>query len=78
MDGVYGRLSFWHPDDSVVHSVPVDVAPISAFGLRGGLGIFASQHPWLALLVLLFVIALFVLLTPRLLRLYRVRRHPAE
>ncbi|MGB7651223.1 MAG: cellulose biosynthesis cyclic di-GMP-binding regulatory protein BcsB [Gallionella sp.] len=72
-----GKLAFWHPDDSVVHTVAVDVTPISAFGLRGGLGIFASQHPWFALLALLLLIAVLVWLVPRLLRLYRVRRHPA-
>lgn len=73
-----GRLAFWHPDDITVHSIPAEVTPISAFGLRGGLGIFASQHPWLALLAVLLLVAIFVLLAPRLLRLYRVRHHPAE
>ncbi len=72
-----GKLAFWHPDDSVVHTVAVDVTPISAFGLRGGLGIFASQHPWFALFALLLLIAVLVWLVPNLLRLYRVRRHPA-
>lgn len=72
-----GKLAFWHPDDSVVHTVAVDVTPISAFGLRGGLGIFASQHPWFALLAVLLLIAVLVWFVPRLLRLYRVRRHPA-
>lgn len=72
-----GKLAFWHPDDSVVHTVAVDVTPISAFGLRGGLGIFASQHPWFALLAVLLLIGVLVWLMPRLLKLYRVRRHPA-
>lgn len=73
-----GRLAFLDPDDETLHSVPVDVIPTSAFGLRGGLGMFASQHPWLALLAVLVLLALFVWLTPRLLRLYKIRRHPAE
>ncbi|MDH2918096.1 MAG: cellulose biosynthesis cyclic di-GMP-binding regulatory protein BcsB [Sideroxydans sp.] len=72
-----GKLAFWHPEDSVVHTIPVEVTPISAFGLRGGLGIFASQHPWFALFALLLLIAVLVWLIPRLLKLYRVRRHPA-
>lgn len=73
-----GRLAFLDPDDEAVHSVPVDTIPTSAFGLRGGLGMFASQHPWLALLAVLATLALFVWLTPRLLRFYKIRRHPAE
>ncbi len=69
-----GLVAFWQPDDDKLTSIGLADAPFSAFGLRGGLGLWVSQYPWRALVLLLIFLGGVIWLTRRLLLQYR-RRH---
>lgn len=73
-----GMLSYWSSDGKHVISVAAEDAPFSAFGLRGGMGLWVSQHPWLALSILVLMVAVLVILTRKVLRQYQVRRKALE
>jgi hypothetical protein len=66
-----GSLTVWSVKGDVIESVSSEDAPFSAFGLRGGLSIWFTQHPWLSLLLIALMIALMIYLTASVLRLYR-------
>ncbi len=70
-----GRLAFWEPESEKVTSVSFEDAPFSAYGLRGGLGIWVSQYPWLALFALLLIIGAIIFITHRALDAYQARHH---
>lgn len=70
-----GRLAFWEPGSEKLSSVSYDDTPFSAYGLRGGLGIWVSQYPWLALFSLLLIIGFIIFVTRRALAAYKVRNH---
>lgn len=71
-----GILTYWSPNDDVVSAVTAEDSPFSAFGLRGGVSIWVSQHPWLSLFVLLFLITLLIILTRKLLKQYQASNQP--
>jgi hypothetical protein len=52
--------------------------PFRTFGVRGGLALWVSRHPWISLAVLLFFGLLFVLATRYALRQYAQRRQRAQ
>lgn len=60
-----GRLAWWQTGassaDLRVGSVGWDDRPFRYFGLRGGLGMWISRHPWWSLAILLALITGFVL-----------------
>jgi hypothetical protein len=66
-----GSLTVWSVKGDVIESVSSEEAPFSAFGLRGGLSIWFTQHPWLSLLLVGLMIAVMIYLTASVLRLYR-------
>lgn len=68
-----GGLSFWSPGGRTVYAVSYDEAPFSAYGLRGGLGLWVSQYPWRALFILLGLTGLMVWLSRKLLKQYQQR-----
>ncbi|MED5509444.1 MAG: cellulose biosynthesis cyclic di-GMP-binding regulatory protein BcsB [Pseudomonadota bacterium] len=70
-----GLVAFWQPDEEKVTSIGLADAPFSAFGLRGGLGLWVSQYPWRALFLLLVFLGGVIWLTRRLLLQYRRRRN---
>ncbi|MES2830404.1 MAG: cellulose biosynthesis cyclic di-GMP-binding regulatory protein BcsB [Pseudomonadota bacterium] len=69
-----GALAYWDADAPVLRTVSLDDAPFSAYGLRGGLSLLISQHPWRSLVVLMVLVILMALLTRRALISYR-RKH---
>lgn len=73
-----GLFSFWEPGSKEVYAISADNAPFSAYGLRGGLGLWVSQYPWTSLLILLSFIGLLVYLTRRILKQYKRRHHQDE
>jgi len=73
-----GLFSFWEPGSDEVYAISSDNAPFSAYGLRGGLGLWVSQYPWTSLLILLSFIGLLVYLTRRILKQYKRRHHQDE
>ncbi len=73
-----GLFSFWQPGSEEVYAISSDNAPFSAYGLRGGLGLWVSQYPWTALLILLSFIGALVYLTRRILKQYKRRHHQDE
>ena len=70
-----GYFSSWTPGTNVISAGSAEEAPFQAYGLRGGLGMFVSRYPWMALLAMGVAIALLVPLTARVLRSYRKRNH---
>jgi hypothetical protein len=66
-----GSLAIWRIGSDKIHTVALDDAAFSAYGLRGGISILISQHPWRSLTALLLLITLMVLLTRRALVAYR-------
>ncbi|MGC8467719.1 MAG: cellulose biosynthesis cyclic di-GMP-binding regulatory protein BcsB, partial [Acidithiobacillus sp.] len=52
--------------------------PFRTFGVRGGLALWISRHPWISLAVLLFFGLLFVLTTRYALRQYALRRQRTQ
>ncbi len=68
-----GGLSFWSSEGQAVYAVSYDDAPFTAYGLRGGLGLWVSQYPWRALFILLGLMGLMVWLSRRLLKQYQQR-----
>lgn len=74
-DQLRGSFASWTPGTNVVSAASAEEAPFQAYGLRGGLAMFVSRYPWLALLALGIAIALLVPVTARVLRSYRKRNH---
>ncbi|HEY0562697.1 MAG TPA: cellulose biosynthesis cyclic di-GMP-binding regulatory protein BcsB [Methylophilus sp.] len=72
-----GLFSFWKPNSKEIFAISSDNAPFSAYGLRGGLGLWVSQFPWTSLFILLGFIALLVLATRHVMKRYK-RRHQQE
>jgi hypothetical protein len=70
-----GLVAFWQPGAESIQSIGYNDAPFSAFGLRGGLGIWVSQYPWRALFVLLLFLGGVIWLTRRVLSQYRQTHH---
>lgn len=68
-----GGLAFWSPSGRTVYAVSYDDAPFSAYGLRGGLGLWVSQYPWRALFILLGLLGLMVWLSRKLLKQFQQR-----
>ena len=68
-----GGLALWRPGSTTVQAVSADDAPYTAYSLRGGLGLWVSQYPWWALLILVAVMALLMVLTRIVLASYRRR-----
>lgn len=62
-----GLVSYWTPPAKEVRAVTSEDAPFSAYGLRGGLGLWVSQRPWTSLAVLLVSMLLLATLTQRVL-----------
>lgn len=69
-----GSLAFWSSGGSPVSVTSSADEPFTAYGLRGGLGMWLSHYPWIALAALLLVVTLLVLMTRRTLRFYRKRK----
>lgn len=69
-----GLLAFWLPTKQYVNAVSVEDEPFSAYGLRGGLGLWVSQYPWTSLFILFSFTGLLVLMTRRVMKQYK-RRH---
>jgi len=66
-----GNLAYWDADAPVLRTVSLEDAPFSAYGLRGGLSLLISQHPWRSLVILLVLVILMAALTRRALLSYR-------
>jgi hypothetical protein len=73
-----GLFSFWLPDSKEVYAISSDNAPFSAYGLRGGLGLWVSQYPWASLFILLSFIGILVLFSRRVMKQYKRRHHQDE
>lgn len=70
-----GKFAFWLPGGLGVHTISYEETPFSAYGLRGGLGIWMSQYPWVSLLLVLGMIGILTYLTRRGLLLYGKKNH---
>lgn len=68
-----GMFSFWVPGGKEVYAVSTEDAPFSAYGLRGGLGLWVSQYPWTSLMVLITFILGMIAFTRRILKQYKNR-----
>jgi len=66
-----GKQAYWTPDSSKLTTIDIDDSPFTAYGLRGGLGLWISKYPWLALIEIVVIILLLVLATRRTLDYYR-------
>lgn len=73
-----GHFATWRPGSPKMLTVAAEDAPFTAYSLRGGLGLWVSQYPWWALLVLLAVMAATVLMTRIVLANYRRRHLPSQ
>lgn len=71
-----GSFAYWDPAAKPVYSVTYTDAPFYAYGLRGGLGLWVSQHPWIALLMTLIFIGLLTLFIRKALAIYQKHKHP--
>lgn len=69
-----GSLAYWSSGGSPVSVASSADEPFAAYGLRGGLGMWLSHYPWIALAGLLVIVSLLVLLTRITLRFYRGRK----
>lgn len=70
-----GSFAYWDPAAKPLYAVSYADAPFSAYGLRGGLGLWISQHPWIALLLTLGFIGLMTIVIRRALYIYQKRKH---
>ena len=70
-----GNLAYWSSGGSPVSVASSADEPFAAYGLRGGLGMWLSHYPWIALAGLVATVLLLVLLTRMTLRFYRRRRN---
>lgn len=73
-----GNLAVWRPGVDDMRTVAAEDAPFSAYSLRGGLGLWVSQYPWWALLIVLSLLTLMVVLSRAVLAGYRRRHLPAQ
>lgn len=73
-----GGLALWRPGNPSVQTVSAEDAPFTAYSLRGGIGLWVSQYPWWALLIMLAVMAALVLMTRIVLAGYRRRHLPLQ
>lgn len=60
-DQLRGHLAWWRIDTGALTATGWDEQPFHYFGLRGGLAMWVSRHPWWSLLILLSMVALFVI-----------------
>ena len=70
-----GSFAYWDPAEEPLYAVTYANAPFSAYGLRGGLGLWISQYPWISLLITLVFIGLMALVLRRALAIYQKRNH---
>jgi len=73
-----GSLAWWHIGSDRVFTLGMSETPFRTFGVRGGLALWISRHPWISLAVLLFFGFLFVLATRYALRQYALRRQHTQ
>lgn len=74
-----GQLALWDTSQPVrVQTLAFEDAPFVAFSLRGGLGLWVSQYPWISLLLLVMTLLLLGWLSRRLLATYRRRHLPDQ
>ena len=73
-----GSLALWEPGGEAVQTVTPEDAPFTAFSLRGGLGLWVSQYPWTALLLLLVLLGALAWTTRSLLARHRRRTLPDQ
>jgi len=69
-----GTLVWWRISDKRMQSVGLTDEPFRDFGLRGGLSIWVSRHPWLSLLGLVLLGIVFALTTRYGLRRYAQKK----
>lgn len=70
-----GTFAYWNPTETQVHTSSYEDAPFSAYGLRGGFGIWISQNPWGALFVILGFIIFMSFVIRKALKTYKKRKH---
>ena len=73
-----GHYASWRPGNPKVLTLSAEDAPFTAYSLRGGLGLWVSQYPWWALLILLLVMGVTGLLARIVLANYRRRHLPTQ
>lgn len=73
-----GKMAFWEPDGGDLYALTVEDAPFSAYGLRGGLGLWVSQNPWLSLWLLVLIILLMIRASQALLNRRNIHRAELE
>ena len=73
-----GNLARWRVGSDRIYTLGMSETPFRTFGVRGGLALWVSRHPWISLAVLLFFGLLFVLASRSALRQYAQRRQRAE
>ncbi|QLK41879.1 cellulose biosynthesis cyclic di-GMP-binding regulatory protein BcsB [Acidithiobacillus ferrooxidans] len=73
-----GTLAWWTPGGKKVTSLGLDEEPFRNYGLRGGLSLWISRHPWFSLLGIAMIGLLFVLATRLALRAYSRKHHSKE
>ncbi|MBU2789997.1 cellulose biosynthesis cyclic di-GMP-binding regulatory protein BcsB [Acidithiobacillus caldus] len=73
-----GNLAWWRVGSDRIFTLGMSETPFRTFGVRGGLALWVSRHPWISLAVLLFFGLLFVLASRSALRQYAQRRQRAE
>ncbi len=73
-----GNLAWWRVGSDRIFTLGLSETPFRTFGVRGGLALWVSRHPWISLAVLLFFGLLFVLASRSALRQYARRRQRAE
>jgi len=69
-----GTLAYWKLGDKHLESIGLTQEMFRNFGVRGGMAIWVSLHPWISLLVILLLGVLFVLATRYALRVYARRK----
>ncbi len=69
-----GTLAYWKLGDKHLETIGLTQEMFRNFGVRGGMAIWVSLHPWISLLGVLFLGVLFVLATRYALRVYARRR----
>lgn len=73
-----GGMAQWRPGDAAFRTIDESDAPFTAYSLRGGLGLWVSQYPWVALGLLLLLMVTLVGLTRVVLSAYRRRHMPTQ
>lgn len=69
-----GNYALWSTESPRVFSISLVETPFTSYGLRAGVGIWVSLHPWLSLGILLLVLATFVALIRWGLRIYHAAK----